>query len=173
MSCPICLENNNNNIYFECTHYVCYSCLSRTQNTNIRLNSCPICRRGRSFSYYDIFPRDNYPIRIENWSNPNFHNLKGQYESITNNELDWIKANWGILGSEIDKDNLVQNKMYVILNYNYYLKGKFNCPSRELEDNYIFSNCKIFDRSGKIYDASPSTRSVILKDYNIKVFNLD
>ena len=174
MRCPICLEETNNNIYLDCTHYLCYNCLTNTQNSNLRFNGCPICRSGESFTYHDIFPDNNsQPYNINNWNNPNFNNLKGQYESATNVELEWITNNWGNLGVIISKDNLIQNKLYVILNYNYYLKGIFRCPSRESENNFIFSECKILDRSGVKYNATPSSRSINLRDNNIKVFNLD
>lgn len=170
MTCPICLENNNNLNYLRCTHTICYQCLN---NLPENLNGCPICRQGGSINYQTFYPstQEYYPNVIPNWYNPNFHGIKGQIEDITNKERNWINTNWDTVDSLIENTQLIPNKNYLIIKDNNIYHGKYVSECRENQEEFIFTDCKILDREGKYYKSSPPTRKINLVRYNYLIYS--
>jgi len=161
MSCPICLETNTNINLMRCSHGICYSCLHNSPND---FNGCPICRQGGSINYQTFYPdtQDYSPQVITNWSNPNFHKIKGQLEDLTTEEKVWITSNWGSIKLLDNINDLEIGQNYIIIKDNNIFHGKFMINSRQNSEEFLFTDCQILDREGKYYKSSPPTRSINL-----------
>ena len=166
MSCPICLENNTNPIYLRCCHSICYSCLSIIRNHTII--GCPICRQGDEIKYENFFPntQEYMPNKIRYWYNPDFRNIKGENQDLTNYEKDWIKNNWGIIKDNVNLNDLNEMQKYIIIQGNNILFGILIS-----KDNIIFTDCKILSREGCHYKTSPPTRKLNLNNQS-KLYSL-
>ena len=172
MTCPICLENNSNMIWFNCTHNICYTCFTNTQHHD--LNGCPICRQGGILNYTTMFPdtQQHYPQQINNFDNSSFLNLKNQFEDLTYVEKEWINQNIGQI-SDCDLDELIQNHKYAIIVSNNIFFGKFISESRDNNQEYLFGDCDVLDRRGSFFKCSPPTRMIKLINPFTKIYQIN
>ena len=165
MSCPICLENNTNPIYLRCCHSICYSCLTIIDKQHT-VKGCPICRQGDEIKYHNFFPntQEYMPNKITNWFNPDFRNIKGDNQDLTDYEINWIKDNWGMIINKKNFDDINEMQKYIIIKGNNIFFGILISKVKN-----IFTDCKILCREGSYYKTSPPTRKLNLNNES-KIF---
>ena len=174
-TCPICLESNNTMFYLPCTHGFCNSCVSRLSRDNIELPSCPICRSGNNINYSTFFPNtEEYsPHDLVNWNNSEFNAGKGESQEMTNYERAWLDHNIGIVGNSKDKDELIQDRDYIILIQERYFFGKYISKNRDNQDEYIFKDVRTLQRKyGTIFNCSPTIRNLNLSSDEINLYEI-
>ena len=170
-TCRICLGLVERPVELNCLHSFCMDCIitwSRVQNT------CPLCRNTFNLPNYLISGSLEGMINRLGLFDSNVKNIniiypseKGTSKPITNNELNLLKSYLGqisVITYNYLISHLLSGNIILIQNFvsNCWWIGKFI----SVDNNKIVMDNSIYIQrnSGKIYNASPSRRSIPIGD---------
>ncbi len=166
MDCPICYENKENIVMFQCSHYICTECLNSLINTELNL-TCPCCREPivnsydiNGNSFINHYPK-KLPLRIQS--------EKGKSEPILNEEEQLLKLIFGNY-TRIEQEEYphLMNRTILIQSYkdNCWYIGYFSSFLNSDTNRKIrLNDCKYISRcDGKVYNTTPAVRDLKIYD---------